>query len=62
MSTVEPWWADHEKLAMTAEFMRRQDHSLEDIIYMLSKPWKHDDDYNLAQAEVDLPHDLTGGT
>ena len=59
MTMPEPWWSDHEKLAMTAEFMKSQDHSLEDIIYMLQKPWKHDDDYNLAQAEADLPPDLT---
>ena len=61
-STPSPWWADHRNLTMTAEFMRTQDHSLEDIIYMLEKPWKHDDDYNLAQVEVDLPLDLTGET
>lgn len=62
VSAPPPWWADHQNIAMTAEFMRTQGHSLEDIIYMAEKPWKHDDDYNLAQAEVDLPLDLTGET
>jgi len=63
--TAEPWWSDHEKLAMTAEFMARQqkddpEQALSNVIYMISKPWKHNDDYNLAQAEVDLPHDIAG--
>ena len=62
MTETQPWWADHQKIAMTAEFMKSQGHSLDDIIYMVEKPWKHDDDYNLAQAEVDLPPDLAGGT
>ena len=54
-----PWWADLQKLALTAAFMERQGHSFSDILYMLDKPWKHDDDYNLAQAEADLPPDLS---
>lgn len=51
---VTPWYSDHDKLAMTAAFMARQGHSMDDIIYMLEKPHKHGDDYNLAQAESEL--------
>jgi len=61
--TTQPWWEDHQKLCMTAEFMARQQEgdpkqALSNVIYMLEKPWKHDDDYSLAQAEADLPPDL----
>lgn len=55
-----PWWNDHQNLALTAAFMFRQGHSEGDVIYMLEKPWKHDDDFALAQAEVSLPEDLNG--
>jgi hypothetical protein len=57
-----PWWSNHENLALTAEFMARQQDDLptnevlSNILYMLSKPWKHNDDYNLASAEVELPN------
>lgn len=55
MAAVDPpWWQDHDKLAMTARFMERQGHSWDDIIYMIEKPWKHGDDYNLAQAESEI--------
>lgn len=60
MTTPEaPWWADHQKLAITAEFMVRQDATMSDVLYMLSKPWKHNDDYALAEAELALPEELT---
>lgn len=52
----EPWWSDHQNLAMTAEFMKNQGQSVDDIIYMISKPWKHNDDFNLASAEIELPN------
>ena len=39
--------------------MIAQDYSIEDVLYMLEKPWKHNDDYSLAQAEADLPEDLS---
>lgn len=48
------WWEDHAKLALTARFMLRQEHTVEDVLYMLEKPWKHNDDYNLAEAELSL--------
>jgi hypothetical protein len=51
-----PWWIDHQNLAMTAQFMLNKGQSVEDIIYMVEKPWKHNDDFNLASAEVDLPN------
>jgi hypothetical protein len=57
-----PWWTDHRNITLTAEFMNAQGHSVEEIIYMAEKPWKHNDDYNLAQAEIDLPNDLMGGS
>jgi hypothetical protein len=52
-----PWWADHAKLALTAQFMVRQGHSVEDVLYLLEKPGKHNDDYNLAEAELSLGRD-----
>lgn len=62
MSTepIHGWWDDHRNLALTAEFMARQQDDmhandvLANIIYMLEKPWKHNDDYNLAQAESEI--------
>ena len=53
------WWEDHNKLALTARFMIAQDHSIEDVLYMLEKPYKHSDDYNLAQAESELSEDVS---
>jgi len=56
---TEPhWWDDHRNLAMVAEFMQRQGHDFPDIVYMLAKPWKHNDDFNLAVAELNLPPEL----
>jgi hypothetical protein len=52
------WWDDHNNLAMTAVFMLRQGSAPDDVVYMLEKPWKHNDDFNLARAEADLPNDL----
>ena len=52
------WWDDHRNLAITAAFMNAQGHSMDDVLYMLSKPWKHNDDFNLAQTELSLPEDL----
>jgi hypothetical protein len=49
------WWMDHRNLALTARFMMSQTASIEDVLYMLEKPWKHDDDYNLAEVELSLP-------
>jgi hypothetical protein len=62
MTTSEetPWWADHNQLALTAAFMDRQGGSVSDIIYMLERPEKHNDDHNLAVAELDLPEELQG--
>jgi hypothetical protein len=59
----DEWWNDREKLAMTASFMAAQQtddpaQALRNVLYMLEKPWKHDDDYNLAQVQNDLPDDL----
>lgn len=55
-----PWYSDHEKLALTAEFMARQQSDLppaevlSNVLYLLEKPHKHDDDFNLAQAEQEI--------
>ena len=52
------WWEDHRNLALVAAFMFRQGHTEDQVVYMIEKPWKHNDDYNLAVAERDLPGDL----
>lgn len=54
LATRPPWHSDHRNLAMVARFMHQQDHTTEEIIYMLERPDKHGDDYNLAQAESEL--------
>jgi hypothetical protein len=60
--TGQPWWADHRNLALTAEFMSRQEDNPEraivNVIYLLQKPWKHGDDFNLASAEMNLDPEL----
>lgn len=44
-SAAEPWWADHTNLALLAEEMGDAD----DIVYMLEKPWKFDQEFKAAQ-------------
>ena len=60
MTDTIPWWADHQNLALTGYFMAAQGHEIGDILYMLEKPYKHNDDFELAKAEQDLPFDLRG--
>lgn len=58
--TEPPWYANHHNLALTAAFMAKQQDDLppsevlEHVLYMLERPDKHSDDFNLAQAEQEL--------
>jgi hypothetical protein len=64
ITNVPPWWAEHQNLRLTAEFMARQQADLppaevlSNVLYMLEKPWKHSDDFALASAELTLPPEL----
>ncbi len=55
--TEPQWYDDHDNLALTAVFMLRQGSSPDDVVYMLEKPWKHHDDFILAQAEAEVAPD-----
>lgn len=44
----ETWWADHNNLALVAEHMMDNGDSAETIVYMLTKPWKYEDEYRKA--------------
>lgn len=57
MTAVDNWWDDHANLALTASFMDSQGgYSIpEDIIYMLEKPWKYDDEYKAAVKGLEDP-------
>lgn len=50
--TPPDWWADHQKLALTARYMisgATVPHTADDVIYMLEKPWKHYGEYVAAR-------------
>jgi hypothetical protein len=55
-----PWWADHYNLATTARYMFGQGSDQEDVLYMITKPWKFTDEFEAAQAELELEMDLQG--
>lgn len=45
------WWQDHENLAMVAKRISDQGNTVEEIIYMLEKPWKFDAEFIAAAKE-----------
>jgi hypothetical protein len=47
----EPFWSDHSNLAVLARYLFKQGYSEDDIIYMLEKPWKYEDEFIIANAE-----------
>lgn len=48
------WWNDHNNLALVAQHMMDNGDGPESIVYMLSKPWKYEDEYRAAMAALVL--------
>jgi hypothetical protein len=50
---IDLWYTDHRNLAQVADFMYKNGDTVENIIYMLEKPWKYDDTFSLSDATLD---------
>jgi hypothetical protein len=46
------WYDDHRNLAAVARRMGEQGDTIEDVAYMLEKPWKFEDDWRRANLRV----------
>lgn len=46
------WYEDHRNLALLARYMSEQGDSVEDVVYMLEKPWKFEDEWLSANVQV----------
>lgn len=57
-----PWYAEHANLALTAAYMESQGSTIGDIVYMVAKPWKFNEEFSMARHELELelglPQDL----
>lgn len=42
------WYEDHQNLARVARHMGEQGDSVENVAYMLEKPWKFEDEWRRA--------------
>jgi hypothetical protein len=48
--TSATWWHDLTNVAKAARYMADQgDYTVEEIAYLVEKPWKHGDVYRLAR-------------
>lgn len=53
------WWDDHSNLVTLTSWMADQDaYSAHDIAYAVEKPWKYEEEYREAVAEIERDHAL----
>lgn len=45
---TDQWYDDRVNLALLARYMEQQGDSASDVVYMLEKPWKFQDDWREA--------------
>jgi hypothetical protein len=50
---TEFWWSDHRNLYQVAQHMLKGGDTVENIIYMLEKPWKYSHEFALSDALLD---------
>ncbi len=46
------WHEDRDNLARLARWMGEQGDGVDEVAYMLEKPWKFDDDWRRANIKV----------
>lgn len=47
------WWMNHANLATLAEWMFQRGDSPADVVYMLEKPWKFEDEFKQARTATE---------
>ena len=47
-----PWFTYHENLVTLTRYMAENEYSAEQVAYAVEKPWKFDEEFELAQADT----------
>lgn len=53
------WWEARENVATLAAYMADHGHTAAEVAYAVEKPWKHEDEYRQALAELDTETKLS---
>lgn len=46
------WYEDHHNLAAVARHMNEQGDGIAEVVYMLEKPWKFEDEWRRSKLKV----------